>query len=142
MRWSGMYIDAVSAVLGEPVDSARAGAEGRFGAGEAARTRLRAARVSDRPAPDLTVDAARQALDRAGRDPRDVGLLIHAGRFHHGFGRADTAAHVPHGAPGHGAAMACGPRRMSNGAGWVRTRAVVEVTGAELAGAGGEAVRD
>ncbi|MFJ7125775.1 ketoacyl-ACP synthase III family protein [Streptomyces sp. NPDC098101] len=115
MRWSGMYIDAVAAVLGEPVDSARAVAEGRFSAEEAARTRQRAARVSDRPAPDLAVDAARLALDRAGRNPRDVGLLIHAGCFDQGISFANTASYVQHGALGHGEAMAFELRQMSNG---------------------------
>ncbi|MEU3754215.1 ketoacyl-ACP synthase III family protein [Streptomyces olivoreticuli] len=115
MRWSGIYIDAVSAVLGEPADSAQAVAEGRFSAEEAARTRQRAARVSDCPAPDLAIAAARLALGRADRDPQDIGLLIHAGCFHQGISFANTASYIQREALGHGEAMAFELRQMSNG---------------------------
>ncbi|MYW47048.1 3-oxoacyl-ACP synthase [Streptomyces sp. SID161] len=115
MRWSGLYIDAVSAVLGEPADSARAVAEGRFSAEEATRTRQRAARVSDRPAPDMAADAGRLALKRAGRDPRDIGLLIHAGCYDQGVSFWNTASYVQREVLGPGEAMAFELRQMSNG---------------------------
>ncbi|MFI0909812.1 ketoacyl-ACP synthase III family protein [Streptomyces abikoensis] len=115
MRWSGIYIDAVSAVLGEPVDSAVAVAEGRFSAEEAAGTRQRAARVSDRPAPDLAAEAGRRALERAARDPREIGLLLHAGCYEQGVTFWNTASYVQREVLGHGDAMAFEVRQMSNG---------------------------
>ncbi|MEU6094319.1 ketoacyl-ACP synthase III family protein [Streptomyces sp. NPDC047079] len=105
----------MSAKLGEPVDTGTAIAEGRYSTEEAARARQRAARVSDRPAPDLAADAGRLALSRAGRDPGEIGLLVHAGCFHQGVSFWNTASYVQRKVLGHGEVMAFELRQMSNG---------------------------
>jgi 3-oxoacyl-[acyl-carrier-protein] synthase III len=40
--------------------------------------------AGDMPAPDMAILAGKQALERSGHDPDDIGLLIHVSTFHQG----------------------------------------------------------
>lgn len=70
--------------------------------------------VSDRPAPELAVDAGRLALDSAAVDPVSVGLVVHAWIHHQGHDFWSPAHYV---AAGVGAAKSepIGVQQMCNG---------------------------
>jgi 3-oxoacyl-[acyl-carrier-protein] synthase-3 len=115
MRWQDIYIDAVAAVLGEPADAARAVADGRYDAEEAARSRQRSVSESREPAPDLAVRAGRSALERSGRPASDIGMLIHANCWDQGVDFWSAASYIQRALLGHGDVLAFEIGQMSNG---------------------------
>ncbi|MFI1681278.1 ketoacyl-ACP synthase III family protein [Streptomyces sp. NPDC020607] len=116
MRWTDIYVESAAAEFGEPQTGQEAVDLGLLPVEEIERSAQRSVSVSDgRSAPELAVAAGRTALARSGRDPRDVGLLIHADCWYQGLDFWNTAAYVQDQVLGHGDCVAYELRQMSNG---------------------------
>ncbi len=80
MRWSDVHIRASAVALCKAEDTAAVVSEGRYYPAYHAANGYLSVSVAtdDRPAMDMAVDAARQALSRSALNPADIGLIIHA----------------------------------------------------------------
>lgn len=96
MRWDDIYLAGTGAWFPEEVTVDTAIAEGRYTPEEAERSGQLALTVasSAQRSPDMAVDAARQALDRAGYQSEDVGLLLYAVLMHAGVDAWNSASYV------------------------------------------------
>jgi 3-oxoacyl-[acyl-carrier-protein] synthase-3 len=98
MRWHthDVYVAATGTCLPGEVTVADAIASGRYTQAEAERSGQLAATVAldGQGAPDLAVAAARQALERAGYEPSDVAVLLHAVLFHAGLDVWNSTAYI------------------------------------------------
>ncbi|MFF9020305.1 ketoacyl-ACP synthase III family protein [Streptomyces eurythermus] len=114
-----LYIAGCAAWLPPPVSAADAVASGAFPAAEARRTGMESVTVASEEdsAPAMAARAARTALDRAGRSPAEVGLLLHATLYDQGHDLWGTASYVQALALGTGqpACPAVEIRQVSNG---------------------------
>ncbi|MFI0816208.1 3-oxoacyl-ACP synthase [Streptomyces sp. NPDC021098] len=111
-----LYLSAAStwlpATVETPDDAVRAG---RLAPEDVAATGYRRLPVSRAEAPpEMAVRAARRALEAAGDDPRDVGLLVHAWTYHQGHDFWSPAHYIAHGA-GALDALPVGVQQMCNG---------------------------
>lgn len=88
---------------------------------------------ADRSAPEMAVLAARDALARAGSDPEDISLLLHACTYHQGHDMWPAASYIQHFCGG-GTGPAIEVRQMSNGG-----MAALELAARYLAAGGGPA---
>ncbi|MEU7580454.1 ketoacyl-ACP synthase III family protein [Streptomyces sp. NPDC041068] len=116
VRWHDIYVESAAVALGTAQTSQEAVAAGLLDAEEAETSRQVSVSVSrDRSGPELAVAAGGKALAASGRDPLDVGLLIHADCWYQGLEFWNTAAYVQQQVLGHGACVAFELRQMSNG---------------------------
>ncbi|MGR3931777.1 ketoacyl-ACP synthase III family protein [Streptomyces sp. BRA346] len=111
-----LYVSAATtwlpATAETPDDAVRAG---RLAPEDVAATGYRRLPVSRAEAPpEMAVRAARRALELAGHDPRDVGLLVHAWTYHQGHDFWSPAHYIAHGA-GALDALPVGVQQMCNG---------------------------
>ncbi|MGW2327504.1 3-oxoacyl-ACP synthase [Streptomyces sp. NPDC001700] len=111
-----LYLSAATtwlpATVETPDDAVRAG---RLKPEDVAATGYRRLPVSRTEAPpEMAVRAARRALELAGDDPRDVGLLAHAWTYHQGHDFWSPAHYIAHGA-GALDAVPVGVQQMCNG---------------------------
>nr|AIE54196.1 Pau29 [Streptomyces paulus] len=85
MRLNHIYLESLGVRLGRRLDLADAVADGRYPSGEYTANGLLGVTVSDDAfAPDLAVDAVRQALERGATDPSGLRLLLHASTYFQG----------------------------------------------------------
>ncbi|MEU7021585.1 ketoacyl-ACP synthase III family protein [Streptomyces sp. NPDC046203] len=116
MRWDEIYVESAAAEFGESQTGEEAVTEGLLPVEEWEKSRQRSVSVSTtRAAPELAVAAGRTALARSGRDPRDVGLLIHADCWYQGLEFWNTAAYLQDRILGHDDCVSYELRQMSNG---------------------------
>jgi 3-oxoacyl-[acyl-carrier-protein] synthase-3 len=95
MRWNDIYIGAVAAALGRVETTASAVADGRYDSDQRLADGYVSARIADGvPAVELAVAAAKLALSRAGTDPDDVQLVMHASIAHQGIDHFAPASYV------------------------------------------------
>ncbi len=116
MRWSDVHVTASAMALGKAEDTATAVSEGRYyPAFHAAHGYLSVSVADDdRPAMDMAVDAARQALSRSRLNPADIGLVIHSSVDHQGPDDIPPASYI-HGKAVGGRASAVEVKQACNG---------------------------
>ncbi|MFB7908747.1 ketoacyl-ACP synthase III family protein [Kitasatospora sp. NPDC056076] len=133
-----LYIAGCASWLPRAVPVAEAVASGAFPESEAVRTGMQAVRIAaeEDSAADMAARAARLALRRAGRDPSEIGLLLHATLYDQGHDLWGAASYVQALALGTGPAAcpAVEIRQVSNGG-----MAAVELAGAFLRAGGSSA---
>jgi 3-oxoacyl-[acyl-carrier-protein] synthase III len=85
VRTTDVYVAGVGTVVPEVVSAETAVAEGRYTTEEIERYGLTGAAVAgDRPAPEMALSAARQALERSGLTPREIDTLLYVSVWHQG----------------------------------------------------------
>ncbi|MFA7761409.1 ketoacyl-ACP synthase III family protein [Streptomyces sp. NRRL S-448] len=111
----------------------KAVADGLAEAETVRRAQITGVTVADRPAPDMAVAAAREAMARSGRAADEVSLILHASSYYQGHDMWAPASYVQRYAVGnHCPAMEI--RQTSNGA-----MASLELAAAHLVATGGTA---
>ncbi|MFE6159660.1 ketoacyl-ACP synthase III family protein [Streptomyces sp. NPDC056486] len=99
MLLNDIYLTSLGVRLGRRLDLEEAVADGRYASAEYVANALLGVTVSDDVfAPDLAVEAARLALERAGDDlaPEDVRLLLHASAYFQGQDMWTPASYIQH----------------------------------------------
>lgn len=131
MRWDGLYLHGVAAVLGDLVPTGDAIEAKRYDSELAANDGyLSASVLPSGPAVKLAVRAGELALRRAGADPAGCSLVIHAYIGFQGLDDFASAAYIQRECVG-GAANAIEVKQASNGG-----LAALEVAAAHLAARG------
>lgn len=118
MRWENLYVAGTGSALPSRIETAQdAVAAGRYTDRARAVSGYRAVRVAveDEPGPVLAARAGRQALERSGLRPEDVGLVLHAYSGHQGRDVWSPASYVEHEVLGGGGAPAYEVRQGCNG---------------------------
>ncbi|SDW71703.1 3-oxoacyl-[acyl-carrier-protein] synthase-3 [Amycolatopsis xylanica] len=132
MRFDELFIAGVGSYLPKTVDVDEAVADGRYDAEEQAGSGQLAVAVAGdgETQPEMAALAGRVALERSGRRPDEVALLLHAVTGHNGLEGWNSAAYLQKRVLG-GAGISFEIRQLSNGA-----IASVELAGAYLAASG------
>jgi hypothetical protein len=118
VRWENLYVAGTGSALPSRIETAQdAVAAGRYTDRARAVSGYRAVRVAaeDEPGPVLAARAGRQALERSGLRPEDVGLVLHAYSGHQGRDVWSPASYVEHEVLGGGGAPAYEVRQGCNG---------------------------
>jgi 3-oxoacyl-[acyl-carrier-protein] synthase-3 len=116
MRFEDVYLTAVAHHLPPPLLIETAIAEGRCAASVRAGTRMESVVVSDGPsAPEMAAAAARTALARAGQEPAELDLMLHATAYYQGVDTWPAPSYVQREAAGDSTCPAVEVRQMSNG---------------------------
>ncbi|CAL9327165.1 ketoacyl-ACP synthase III family protein [Streptomyces sp. SudanB182_2057] len=85
MNVTGVYLKSIGIHLPPITSIASAVRSGLYPAAEAEVHELTGVAVADgTPAPEMALAAARQAFERVGHPPRDIGLLLYASSWHQG----------------------------------------------------------
>ncbi|WP_405113261.1 ketoacyl-ACP synthase III family protein [Micromonospora sp. NBC_01405] len=85
MRTPDIFVKGLGTYVPETVPIEQAVAAGRYPAGEVELHQLAGAAVAgDLPAPEMALRAAREAINRSGHSPTDVGLLLYADSWYQG----------------------------------------------------------
>ncbi|GGS05434.1 3-oxoacyl-[acyl-carrier-protein] synthase 3 protein 5 [Streptomyces humidus] len=133
MRYEDLFIAGVGSFLPKAVDVEEAVAAGDYDVEEQRDSGQRSVTVAgpDDSQPDMAVRAGREALRRAGHDPADVALLLHAVTCHNGLDGWNAAAYLQRRLLD-GGGVSFEIRQLSNGA-----LGSVELAAAYLSGAPG-----
>jgi 3-oxoacyl-[acyl-carrier-protein] synthase-3 len=119
MRWENVYVAGLGKYLPEQVYTAeQAVADGAYDADAAKKNGVRAVRVAndDEAGPVMAAAAGRQAIERSGHRPDDIGLVLHAYVTHQGRDLWTPAHYVQAATVGSAASAAIEMRQGCNGA--------------------------
>ncbi len=117
MRYDDLYISGAGSWYPESISVDDAVADGRYSATVRSRTGQRRVTIAgpDDASPDMAVRAGISALGRAGCDPAEVSLLLHAVATYNGMDGWNCASYLQHRIlAGHGVSFEL--RQLSNGA--------------------------
>jgi 3-oxoacyl-[acyl-carrier-protein] synthase-3 len=113
-QYDNIFLDAVGVRLGEREELDAAVRTGRYAAKEYEANALTAVRVSQLPAPDLAVAAAREALARSAVPAEAFQLVLHASTYYQGQDVWTPSSYIQHNTIG-GSAPAIEVDQKSNG---------------------------
>ncbi|WP_256104200.1 ketoacyl-ACP synthase III family protein [Streptomyces sp. ODS05-4] len=133
MRWEDVYVRSCAIWLPPVMPAEQAVADGLVEPEIVRRAQVTGVTVADRSAPDMAVEAAREAMARSGCGAGDVSLLLHASSYYQGHDMWAPASYVQRLAVG-GDFPAMELRQTSNGG-----MASLEMAAAHLVGTGGTA---
>lgn len=85
MRPDNVYIDSIATFVPDRIKTARAVEWGWYDANERDRTgQLSVAVAGERPAPDMTIEAANEAIGKSDHDRDDIAMLLHSSVHYQG----------------------------------------------------------
>ncbi len=133
MRWDEIYVRAAASWLPQVMPAETAVEQGLVEAEIVRRAQVTGVAVGQESPPDMAVAAARTALERSGRGPEEIILLLHACSYHQGHDLWAPASYIQHHAVGN-RCPAVEVRQSSNGG-----MASLELAAAYLTATGGAA---